>query len=140
MIEPDVPLPPPEEKGTKRRRAFAFAATIAAVLVAFGAWKLHRGSVRGAAGLGAASVLLVLYSVVHPAGALVLRSLWLRLGGLLGRINTVIILSVAYFVLLTPLSLLMRLFRRQSPFARDPKEPYFTPRTDRDPKHFDHPY
>jgi hypothetical protein len=83
---------------------------------------------------------LLLYSIVHPAGALVLRRGWLLFGGLLGRINAVILLSLAYVFVLTPLSLLVRALSKRS-FKKDRSQSYFTDRSaPRDPKHFEHPY
>jgi hypothetical protein len=139
-IEPVVSLPGPSEKSSERRRAFNFGAVIAVASCCLGAFSLYRGaSARGYAfaGFGAA---VLLYSIAHPAGALVLRRGWLLLGGLLGRINSVLILSVAYIVLLTPLSLLFRVVSRRS-FKLPRDASYFTPRQEqRDAKHFEHPY
>jgi hypothetical protein len=139
-IEPVVVLPSAGDKGSDRRRAFAFGAVIAAATCGFGALSLHRGAVvRGYAFVAFGAAILV-YSVVHPAGALVLRRGWLFVGGLFARINSVIILSAAYVLILTPLSLLFRLFGRKS-FKLDRSRSYFTPRDEqRDDKHFEHPY
>jgi hypothetical protein len=37
---------------------------------------------------------------------------WLTLAAMLGRLNTLILLTVFYFVVITPLALILRLFRR----------------------------
>lgn len=142
LIDPVVELPRgSRSKGTERRRAFVFAATIAAVSGGAGLWRLHRGGTPATAHtlLGIAAAILV-YSLVHPAGALALRSGWVRLGGFVGRVNSVILLSVAYLFVLTPLGLLARAFGKGShKHARG--EPYFTERGGpRNPKHFEHPY
>lgn len=139
-IEPDVALPTGlARKGSERKRALSFGLVIFAVTGPLGAWQLHRGhGTRGwifiAVGAGVLS-----YSVVHPAGALVIRRFWLGIGGLLGRVNGVILLSVAYIVILTPLSFVARAFGRRS--FKPAKDAYFTVRTvQRDAKHFEHPY
>jgi hypothetical protein len=139
-IEPVVALPGAREKGSDRKRAFGFGAVIAIVSSGIGALGLYRGAaLRGYAFIGFGAVVLV-YSIAHPAGALVLRRGWLFVGGLLGRINSVIILSAAYVFILTPLSILVRLLGQKS-FKPDRTRTYFTPRDEqRDSKHFEHPY
>jgi hypothetical protein len=139
-IEPVVLLPGASEKGSDRKRAFGFGAVIAIVSSGIGAFGLYRGApLRGYAFIGFGAAVL-LYSIVHPAGALVLRRGWLFVGGLLGRINSVIILSAAYVLILTPLSAMVRLFGQKS-FKLDRSKSYFTPRDEpRDDKHFEHPY
>lgn len=139
-IEPEVPLPVVEKATTDRRRAFGFGLTIAVVLGAGGAYKLHRGGSETAAwSLISAAGAIFLYSVVHPAGALWLRGVWLRFGGLLGRINSALILSIAYLVFVTPFGFVLRVFGGRS-FKKARSEPYIRPREGRDPKHFEHPY
>jgi len=139
-IEPVVALPGAGEKGSDRRRAFGFGVVIALVCSGIGALSLHRGATsRGYAFIGIGAAVLV-YSIAHPAGALVLRRGWLVIGGLLGRINSVIILEAAYMFILTPLSVLVRLFGKKS-FKLERGHPYITPRDEqRDDKHFEHPY
>lgn len=139
-IEPLVALPGAADKGSDRKRALGFGAVIAVVSSGLGALSLHRGaSTRGYVFIAFGAAVLV-YSIAHPAGALVLRRGWLFIGGLLGRINSVIILSAAYVFILTPLSLMVRLFTRRS-FKLDRSRSYFTPRDEqRDDKHFEHPY
>lgn len=139
-IEPVVALPGAGERGSDRKRAFGFGLVIAIVCAGIGAVGLYRGAVlRGYSFIGVGVAVLV-YSIVHPGGALVLRRGWLFLGGILGRINSVIILAAAYVVILTPLSVLVRLFGKKS-FKPDRRASYFTTREEqRDAKHFEHPY
>lgn len=55
-------------------------------------------------------VLLILLALIVPLWLNPLRLVWDKIGHVLGIINTYILLSVFYFVILTPLSLVMRLF------------------------------
>jgi hypothetical protein len=141
-IEPIVPMRASRsEKGSERRRALRFGLLMGAVLGGAGTWVLVR---RGPAATGWALVGLalafVLYAMVHPAGALVLRAAWVRFGAAIGRVNSVILLSALYFVLVTPLGILARLVGRRS-FRRTPQASYFTERAERrDRKRFEHPY
>jgi len=60
--------------------------------------------------LAAAAVLLALGLFVKPAGALVARA-WLKFGGLLGAVNSRIILGAIFYLFLTPIAFLARLTR-----------------------------
>ncbi len=54
--------------------------------------------------------LLVLAALLVPKLLAPLEWLWMRLGGVLGWVNTRIILSAIFFALFTPIGLLLRLF------------------------------
>jgi hypothetical protein len=60
--------------------------------------------------LAAAALLLAVGLFVKPAGALIARA-WLKFGGLLGAVNSRIILGVIFYLFLTPIALLARLTR-----------------------------
>ena len=60
--------------------------------------------------LAAAAFLLALGLFVKPAGALIARA-WLKFGGLLGAVNSRIILGAVFYLFLTPIALLARLTR-----------------------------
>ena len=69
----------------------------------------HR-PVAGKGFLAAATLLLALGLFVKPAGALIARA-WLKFGGLLGAVNSRIILGAIFYLFLTPIALLARLTR-----------------------------
>ena len=60
--------------------------------------------------LVAIAVILLLLALVKPLWLNPLRLVWDKIGHVLGIINTYILLTLFYFVILTPLSLIMRLF------------------------------
>ena len=60
----------------------------------------------------ALSVLLLVVTITMPASLHPLNRLWMLFGFLLGKIVSPIILSCIYFGLFTPISLLMKLFKR----------------------------
>jgi len=60
--------------------------------------------------LAAAALLLVAGLFVKPAGALIARA-WLKFGGVLGAVNSRIILGAIFYLFLTPIALLARLTR-----------------------------
>lgn len=60
--------------------------------------------------LAAAALLLATGLFVKPAGALIARA-WLKFGGVLGAVNSRIILGAIFYLFLTPIALLARLTR-----------------------------
>ena len=60
----------------------------------------------------AITVLFLLTALIKPDALLSLNKLWMQLGLLLGMIVNPIILGIVFFGLFTPMSLLMKLFKR----------------------------
>ena len=60
--------------------------------------------------LAAAVLLLATGLFVKPAGALIAR-VWLKFGGLLGAVNSRLILGAIFYLFLTPIACLARLTR-----------------------------
>lgn len=58
----------------------------------------------------AIAILLLLFTLIKPIWLTPLRIVWDKIGHVLGTINTYVLLSLFYCLILTPLSLLMRLF------------------------------
>ena len=58
------------------------------------------------------SGILILLALLFPSCLAPIHWLLLRIAGPLGRFNSVVILSLVYFVLVCPMGLLMRLFGR----------------------------
>ena len=100
-----------------RRTIASFAMIVSAALLVIAAFQWRRGapqwvlvallSIAGALLLGAA----IAPSLLRP----VYRG-WMRLGEVLAWVNTRIILTLIFFLVVTPIGLLMRLFGR-SPIA-----------------------
>jgi len=55
-------------------------------------------------------ILLILFAIIIPLWLNPLRLVWDKIGHVLGIINTYVLLIIFYFVILTPLGLIMRLF------------------------------
>jgi hypothetical protein len=55
------------------------------------------------------AVPLVVLAAVYPAALAPLNKLWFKLGLLLGRIISPIVLGIIYYVWITPIALIMRL-------------------------------
>jgi hypothetical protein len=141
LIEPTVVFAPrPGDAGSERRRALGFGALFAVLFAVAGVFRLVKGtSPHAGVALIALGVAFLVYSLVHPAGALSLRRQWMRFAGALGRVNSVIVLGVLYVLVVTPLGLLLRLFSRRPDTLKSGS--YFVSRGEqRDRKHFEHPY
>ncbi|MES2109758.1 MAG: SxtJ family membrane protein [Bacteroidota bacterium] len=60
--------------------------------------------------LPGSGVILLLLTVLAPQWLTQIRWLWEKFGHILGVVNTYILLTLVYFLVLTPLSMAMRLF------------------------------
>ena len=58
----------------------------------------------------AIAILLLLFALIKPVALNPLRLVWDKIGHLLGTINTYVLLTVFYFLILSPLGMIMRLF------------------------------
>jgi hypothetical protein len=97
---------------------------------------------RTAAGvlLSIPGALLVFLAAVAPALLAGPHRAWLKLAHVLGTINGFLFLSIVFFLILTPLGFVLRLFgrdelRRRGPAPDSMWEPY--PERNRDPRHFE---
>ncbi|MGE5346690.1 MAG: SxtJ family membrane protein [Acidithiobacillales bacterium] len=100
-------------------------------------WR-HRTAV-GAAMAAAGAVLLLLAAAAPPLLAAPHRW-WMKLSHVLATVNGFLFLSIVFFLILTPLGVLLRLFgrdelRRRGPAPASMWEPY--PERNRDRSHFE---
>jgi len=86
--------------------------------------------------------VLALWALVHPRSLEPVYLAWMKLGLLLNRITTPIILGTLFFLVFTPIASVMRLFgrdpmhRKRYPGA----ESYRHPSRDRPQRHMEKPY
>jgi hypothetical protein len=85
----------------------------------------------------AAAAVLVLPALVHPRLLGGPFRAWMKLGHMLGWVNTRVILGVFFYALLTPTGLVMRLFRAD-PMRRKPDPGAGSYRLERQPRSADH--
>jgi hypothetical protein len=74
-------------------------------VAAIGAWRGHRGLALAA---GALAVALGLAALVAPAGLLPVRAGWMRFALVLSRVTTPVVMGALYFLVITPVGLLLR--------------------------------
>ena len=108
-----------------------------AVLGALLFWRHRTTAGTVAASLGGALLLL---AAVAPGLLDGPHRGWLAFARVLGRVNTAIFLSLAFFLVLAPLGLVLRLFgrdelRRRGPAPESMWMPY--PERNRDPRHYE---
>lgn len=76
-----------------------------------------------------------------PAALRLVYQWWMRLGAVLGWVNTRLILGLLFFVVFFPVGLLRRLFGKDSMARRlGDQESYRVPSTNRSPKHMERPF
>ncbi len=118
-----------------------FGYVVGGILLALGLllllWR-HR-TVLGPA-LAAPGAFLLLLAAAAPALLTGPHRAWMKLAHLLGAVNGFLFLSIVFFLVLTPLGVVLRLFGRDELKRRGPApasmwEPY--PARSRDPRHFE---
>jgi len=60
------------------------------------------------------AAILVLTAVLSPALLSPVYKIWVKTGTVLGRINSFVLLSIIFFVILTPIGLISRVFKGHS--------------------------
>lgn len=102
---------------TKEIRSFAWIVSAALLLIAtYQAW---RGAPRWLwITLLAIAAVLLLGAAVAPSLLRPVYRAWMRLGEVLAWVNTRIILTLVFFLVVTPIGLVMRLFGRSPMAAR----------------------
>ena len=109
-----------------RRTLTSFALIMSAALLIIAALQWRRGTAQWVwVALIAIAVLFLLAAAVAPSLLRPVYRGWMRVGEVLAWINTRIILTLIFFLVVTPIGLLMRLFGR-SPIARARSDSYWT--------------
>lgn len=112
------------------RRARQSALMVGAVLLLIAGWNVwkDRPLVYGIA--GACGLLLILIGLISPAASRVFYKGWMRFAGVLGYVNSRILLSLMFYLVITPYGLVMRLFGRDTMNRRGAgKQSYWISRT-----------
>lgn len=102
---------------------------VAAVLTAIGGWQLYRGRETAAIVLAVAVGVLVLCAAIPPA-ARFFHKWWMTLAGVLGYVNSRIILGILYFFVVTPIGFVVRLSGYDPLTRRIAKAPSYWRRRD----------
>jgi hypothetical protein len=130
--------------GDEKRRAFKFALGFLIFTALVGAWLWWRRQLPGpAVAVSCLGLLLLAATAIKPRFVLGVRSAWLTAAGYLGKFNTLVILTLLYFLAVVPIGLIGRLFGRDRLGLRrrnDASSYWHSRVVQRDPKHFERPY
>ena len=86
-----------------------FALTVGPVLAAVAAWQLWRDHPRVALAAGVAAVAILVAGVAFPRVLGPVRDAWMALAHAMSRVTTPVMLAAIYFLVVTPLGLVLRL-------------------------------
>ena len=122
-----------------QNRERSFGTAVGGVLCTIALLLAWRGRVGRAEIVGATGVLLVVFGVIRPSLLKYPSDAWWALAGVLGWINTRVILSAAFFLVLLPIGLVWRIAGRDPMVRRRAKTSGWVayPARYRDRKHFE---
>jgi predicted membrane protein len=87
------------------------------------------------------AALLVVWTLVHAASLVYIYRPWLKFGAILGYINTRILLGMVFFLIVTPIGWIIRLFgKRLLEKTVDESKSYRVLSERPDNKHMENPY
>ena len=118
----------------------SFGVSVGSVLLLIAAVLVWKGRLGRAEVLGGVGAVLLVLGLTRPMLLKVPSDLWWAFSRILGAFNARVLMSVLFFIVLTPLAMVWRLTgkdplgRRRSPASG--WAPY--PARLRDPKHFEH--
>ena len=117
---------------------------VGGVFLALGGWWFYRGKYPILSlVLLASGATLALLGAIYPKSLVVPNRLWMGLAEALGFVMTRVILGLVFFLLVTPIGLVRRLFGGDPLSRRAPSaESYWKPYTERrkSPKHYEKMY
>ena len=121
-----------------RRRERSFGLSVGGVVSLLALVLAWRGRLVRAELLGAIGVTLIVLGSQRPAWLKVPSAVWWTIAGALGWINSRVLLSLAFFLVLTPVGVVRRLSGRDPMARRRSQFPGWTPAPGRyrDPQHF----
>jgi saxitoxin biosynthesis operon SxtJ-like protein len=99
-------------KPVSNTQARKTALIVALVLALIAIWNIYRGRPTVVAVFGGIAVLLTLIGLFVPVAARGFHRAWMGIAGVLAYVNSRILLTILYYLLLTPYGLISRLFGR----------------------------
>jgi hypothetical protein len=107
-----------DTKGGELRK---FGIIVAAVLIALGAFPRLKAKELNLY-LILLGGLLFIVALIRPILLLPINRIWLKVGHLLGKINSFIILCLIFYLFFTPVRLLLGIFSKEKKFAFKPSK------------------
>jgi hypothetical protein len=112
LIEPKGSVTHANAGAVTDAQARKSALLVAAVLLAVAAWNLYRGRTTVVVIFGALGALLVVAGLLVPPAARAFHTAWMRLAALLGHVNSRVLLTLFYYLVITPYGFVTRLVGR----------------------------
>jgi hypothetical protein len=112
LIEPQGSVTNRDGAVVSDAQARKTALVVAAVLLAIAAWNLHRGRVTVVIIFGSIGVALVVVGLLIPAAARGFHNVWMRFSVALGHVNSRVLLTLMYYLAITPYGFISRLAGR----------------------------
>lgn len=110
-----------------------FGLTVGGAFALFAAISLWRGHSVSPYVLGGAALILIVFAVIAPTLLESVESAWMKLAHAISRVTTPVFMGIVYFVVLTPVGALRRLFG-SNPMVHEPRDgSYWKPRASIDP-------
>ena len=128
LIEPATAMKRRSRKGASTKpevsdvQARKTALIVAIVLFLIAGWNIYRGRMPVAALLGGIGGLLTLIGLFVPVAARGFHHFWMGVAGVLGYVNSRILLTTLYYGMFTPYGLISRLMGRDALTRRGPRE------------------
>ncbi len=121
MIEPRESSHAGAHGALTEAQARKSALVVAAVLLGLAAWNLYRGRTTVVVVLGSLGALLVVAGLFVPPAARAFHTAWMRFAVLLGHVNSRVLLTLVYYLGVTPYGFVTRLVGRD-PLRRRGKQ------------------
>lgn len=102
---------------------------VAGVLLLLAAWNFYRGRMTVVYVLGGIGCALLIIALLLPPVARAFHTLWMRLASILGYVNSRVLLTLLYYLFMTPYGLISRIMGRDPLDRRGPaRETYWIER------------
>ena len=105
------------------------ALLVAVVLAGLAAWNGHRHRLLPAEVLGGLALALCLVALLSPSWTERFNRAWMAFGAALGYVNSRVLLSLVYYLVVTPFGVVLKLTGHDPLHRRGPpKDSYWVPR------------
>ena len=112
MIEPRGSVRSAHDERVTDAQARKSALLVAAVLLGIAAWNLYRGRPTVVIIFASVGAALVVAGLLVPPAARAFHVAWMRFAAALGHVNSRVLLTLVYYLAVTPYGLISRLARR----------------------------
>ncbi|MBV8858756.1 MAG: hypothetical protein JOZ96_19175 [Acidobacteria bacterium] len=112
MIEPKGSVSRASDAAVTDAQARKSALLVAAVLLAVAAWNLYRGRTTVVTIFGGLGGVLLITGLLVPPAARAFHTTWMKFAALLGHVNSRVLLTLMYYLVVTPYGFVTRLAGR----------------------------